>query len=183
MKNFIFACFLFLTINASFSQVNYVDVVRKNEKKSWTLKKGIGKITELKKDLYVGSKRGGYLIVYRFSSARILAGDLNNDGKKEHVVIVQEEGGGGGGNVENSNSYIVYDKTPGVFIVKKIKSEIINPPKNDDGYSFYFEDIKDGFFTGVLNVCKKRGQSKYDDEWEETQEKFKLVGDKLELVN
>jgi hypothetical protein len=183
MKIF-FLCICFISITCiSFSQTNYVDVVKKDLKKKWTLKKGVGKITELKKDLYVSSKNGNYnLIVYRFSVVIKLVGDLDNDGKNEHLIIVPEEGGGEGGNVGSNLAYVVYDKPAGVFIVKEIGG-IVNPPKNEDGCYFDIEEIRDGFLYGTLNVCTKRGESKYDEIWENVKAKCKIVNNKLQLMD
>jgi hypothetical protein len=181
MKRF-FYCICFVSCT-SFSQTNYVDVVKKDLKKKWTLKKEAGKITELKKDLYVSSKNGKYnLIVYKFSTARNLVGDLNKDGKNEHVIIVSEEGGGEGGNVGITLAYVVYDGATNIFKVKEI-GEIANPPKNDDGCYFDIEEIRDGFLYGTLNICTKRGESKYDDVWQDSKVKCKLDNNKLQLVD
>lgn len=178
----IFYCICLVSFT-SYSQTNYVDVVKKDLKEKWTIKKGVGKITELKKDLYVSSKNGNYnLSVYRFSNARSLVGDLDKDGKDEHVIIVSEEGGGAGGNVESNLAYFVYDKPAGVFKVIEI-GKIANPPKNDDGCYFDIEEIRDGILYGTLNVCTKRGENKYDDVWKNVKAKCEIVNNKLQLVN
>lgn len=181
MKRFFY--YLCFVSCASFSQTNYIDVVKKDLKEKWKVKKEVGKIINLKKDLYINSKDGNYsLIVYRFSEAKILVGDLNKDGKDEHLIIVQEEGGGGGGNVGSTLAYVVYDGATNVFKVKEI-GEITNPPKNDDGCYFDIEEIRNGFLYGTLNICTKRGVSKYDDVWRDIKAKCKIVNNKLQLMD
>ena len=180
MKRFFY--YLLFVSHASFSQTNYIEVVKKDLIKKWKTKNEVGKIIDQKKDLYIYEKEGiSSLIVYRFSFAKKLVGDLNKDGKSEHLIIVEEEGGGAGGNVGSTLNYVVYDKGKNIFIIKQL-NEIVNPPKNDDGFYFDIEEIKDGFLFGTLNVCIRRGQTKYDDEWKEIKAKCRLIDDKLQLV-
>lgn len=181
MKRFFYL--LFFVHFTSFAQINYIDIVKKDLIKKWKTNKEVGNIVDKKKDLYINSKEGNYcLIVYRFSSAKKISGDLNKDGKNEHLIIVDEEGGGGGGNTGSTRFFVVYDKKVGVFEVKEI-GEIINPPKNDDGFYFDIEEVKNGFLYGTLNICIRRGENKYDDEWKEIKAKCILINDKLQLVD
>lgn len=183
IKAFMFFVLLFSFENSINAQTNYVDIVKKDLKKTWKANKEAGKIHEEKGDLFISGKEGGYLIVYRFSRAKILKGDLNKDGKDEHIVIVGEEGGGAGGNVSSNENYIIYNEPSATYEVKQIMDNVINPPQNDDGCYFEIENIKNGFLYGTLYVCSKRGESKYDDIWKEIKTKCQLKNNKLELVN
>ncbi len=161
------------------AQIDYLDIVKKYLKKTWNENDKVGKIYEKEGDLFIEGKEGGNLSIYSFSNAKILEGDLNNDDKDEHIVIVTESGG----NVEWSDNFIIYNKAMGEFDVKQIMDKVINPPKNNDGCYFEIENIKKGFLFGTLRICTKRGQTKYDDIWEEIKTKCRIIDNKLELVN
>ncbi len=173
--------FLFSFGDNVLAQVDYINIVKNDLKKSWKTNKEVAKIYENKGNLFVVSKNRGILSKYIFSNAKILKGDLNGDGIEDHVVIVVEEGGGGGGNVEWNNSYVIYNKNS-EYIVKQIEGDIINPPKNDGGCYFNIENIKNGFLHGKLSICKKRGVTKYDDVWEEIDANCKIVDNRLQIV-
>ncbi len=183
-KTIILAAFGFLLSSSSvFAQIDYLNIVKNDLKKKWKNNKEVGKIYESKKDLYIVSKEGYNLIVYKFSYSKVLNGNLMVNGKNSNIVIVDEEGGGAGGNVGSNLCFLISTKSTGIYNVTQI-GEISNPPKNDDGCLFYAEFIKDGYLCGKLNVCTKRGESKYDDIWLESIAKCRINNNnKFELVN
>lgn len=175
-------CLLLLISIKMSSQTNYINIVKNDVLREWKLNKDFGKILEQKGNLTIYSKEEGYgLITYYFSSARIVKGDVNNDGKIENIVIVDEEGGGAGGNVGSTEYFIVYNLPKGLIKIVNL-SGLINPPTNDDGCYFTIEYIKGGFLYGTLNVCTKRGETRYDDVWQEIKTKCKVEKDKLRIV-
>ena len=186
-KTIILAIFGFLFSNISLAQINYLNIVKSDLKKKY---KG-SKIYEFKKDLVIedltiNSEEADNKSFYKFSSAVVLKGNLMVKGKKSKIVLVDEESGGG----PPSNIYkgrrmlfAISIISTGIYNVTEINVDLSNPPKNDDGCFFYAMFIKDGFLFGQLNVCKKRGMTRYDDIWVDYKAKCRIKNNRFELVN
>jgi hypothetical protein len=170
---------LSLVTNNNNTEIDYADIVKEHLRRTLNAQKisydEVEKIYEEDESGYLKFEDGS---VYSFKNVKVLNGDTNKDGKDEHIVILEEFGGNTGWTAH----FIIYNKGGGKFEIKKNTGNVINPPENDDGCYFEIEEIKNNFLYGTLRVCKKRGQTKYDDIWEETKAKCIIKENKLKLV-
>lgn len=161
------------------TEIDYANIVKEHLRNTLKIKKisydEVKKIYEEDEYGYLRFEDGS---VYSFKNVKVLNGDTNKDGIDEHIVIVEEFGG----NIAWTAYFIIYNKGGGKFEIIENTGPVINPPENDDGCYFEIEEIKNNFLYGTLRVCKKRGQTKYDDIWKETKAKCIIIENKLKLV-
>jgi hypothetical protein len=96
------------------------------------------------------------LSVYDFKYSNVLHGDLNNDEIPETIITnVENQGGGAGGNVVLNENYIIKKNKNDIYDISEIQWELIDPPKNEFGYDYWIDEIKNGYIIIKIAFYKE----------------------------
>lgn len=166
----------------------YITLLEEHLINEWEILKGkpkdlddrVAKIYFEDGNLHIDSEHS-FLSVYHLNDATVLKGDLNNDNVPEVIVNVENSGGGDGGNISISENYILTKQDSENYKVKYLESILLNPPKNEYGFLYKIEDIKDGFIIIKLTFFRENDYHLFP-EGKELKLKCQLIGAQLKII-
>lgn len=140
----------------------------------------VGNIYVENGELHIDTKDEWSLSVYDLNYAKVYKDDLNKDNIPEIIINVTNEGGGAGGNVGIDENYVLRKSNLNKYEVKEILWELKNPPKNENGFKYWINEVKNGFVYINLHFYKL-DDVKYPQGKEVTFE-CKLIDNQLEII-
>lgn len=163
-------------LNQSKNEKYYLEILKKYLEK-------INKNDEVKVyinengDLRIEDFEGNFLSIYGLSHAEIFSGDINNDDKSESLIQISNSGGGGGGNIVLSEIYLINNEE----VVSEIDQELINPPKNEFGYSINLIGIENDYV--IIDFIFRNENDNFYAMGKVDKIKCQLINNKFRVVN
>jgi hypothetical protein len=161
--------------------LKYIDLLKEHIKKEWRKidnpsgdSTKVGSMKEEDGGLMIRDLDGNWLSHYY--EPEVFKGDIDNNGISEIIIVILNSGGGAGGNIEIPENYLIVDN-----VVTQIGGELINPPKNEFGYSYYLKGIEEGRI--IIDFVFKNENDGFYAQGESIKLKCRLTENKLEVVN
>ena len=161
--------------------LKYIDLLKEHLKEEWKKidnpsgdSTKVGSMKEEDGGLMIRDLDGNWLSHYY--GPEVFKGDIDNNGISEIIIVILNSGGGGGGNIEIPENYLIVDN-----VVTQIGGELINPPKNEFGYSYYLKGMEERYI--IIDFVFRNENDGFYAQGESIKLKCRLTENKLEVVN